>query len=134
MAKNTEVLGVAAVILILTARNQSSGGYRDIGNLLNTIEVGSLLKDLHKMSVIINRMDNFGQMVLHPPEPPKLPPPSEMLANVLPDLSNLGSLGNLGGLGNIANLGNMSNLMENIAPVMAALGLGQNDQNKNDIF
>lgn len=106
MAKNTQVIGIAAVLLILTSRSQNFPGSRPAGELLKTFEIGSLLKDLHKMTDIMNRVDNLGQMALNPPPAPKLPSPDELFGKTMPDLSNIA---------------------ENIGPLMAAFGLNQRD-------
>lgn len=107
MAKNTEVFGIAAILLIIAARGQGTQGpLRPGGELLKTFEIGSLLNDFHKMTGIMNRVDNLGQMALHPPDPPKLPPPDELFSKAMPDLSNI---------------------VENMAPLMAAFGLNPND-------
>lgn len=107
MAKNTQVFGIAAILLILAAGNQGmQGSSRPAGELLKSFEIGSLLNDLHKMTDIMNRVDNLGQMALHPPDPPKLPPPDELFSKAMPDLTSI---------------------VENMAPLMAAFGLNQPD-------
>ena len=143
MAKNSGIIGGAAVLLIAAASGQ--GGLGDIlgggssqgrqrppaplggGLPIKAFELGSILKDLHKMTDIMNRMDNLGQMVLNPPPPPKLPPPGALFGKAMPDLSGI---------------------IENIGPLMAAFTGGSGsggsskfdmnslfgDENENDIF
>lgn len=110
MAKNTGVLGVAAILLIASAQNGRPLPLRNIGAplpLLKTFELGGVLHELHKVAEVVNRMDNLGQMVLHAPSPAQLPP-AESIAKALPDLSGL---------------------MENIGPIMSALNSSQTGDN-----
>ena len=106
MAKSSNVIGIAAILLILAAREDSEplfssgrngpGGKSSHniksmgrGGILPSIEIGSILNDLHKLTFIMNNMDNLGQMALNPSERPKLPPPSEIISRALPDLANV---------------------------------------------
>lgn len=117
MAKSSEVIGIAAAVLILASKNPGGLSSPVSASLLKTVEIGSLINDFHRMTDIMNRMDNLGQMVLHPPQPPKLPPPTELFSKAMPDLSNI---------------------IDNIAPLMAAFGMGMPDQisqqTENDSF
>lgn len=119
MAKNSNIIGIAAVLLILASRNdsdkaslpgKSSGGLLGI---LPSIEIGGILKDLHKLTFIMNHMDNLGQMALNPSERPKLPAPSEMISRAIPDLGNI---------------------MEVVAPLISAMGGDSNGENENALF
>ncbi len=109
MAKSSNVIGIAAILLILAAGNEngkhetglfkssepagkrtgSASKNAGIGGILPSIEVGGILKDLHRLTFIMNQMDNLGQMALHPSERPKLPPPSEIISKAIPDLGNI---------------------------------------------
>lgn len=165
MAKNSNVIGIAAILLILAAGNDSgkpgmnySGGFGSashgssshgssghgsdasghgfpgegsgfgrkpgsagrggvLGGILPPIEIGGILNDLHRLTFIMNHMDNLGQMALNPSERPKLPPPSEIISKAIPDLGNIietvapllsvlgGDSGGLGGFGNSGGFG-----------------------------
>lgn len=115
MAKNSNIIGIAAVLLIIAAKNDSGGksGLAGGGSLLPSIEIGGILSDLHKLTSIMNHMDNLGQMALNPPERPKLPPPSELISKAIPDLGNI---------------------VEAVAPFLSAFGGETDYENENDIF
>ena len=77
MSKNKGALGIAALLLIFTASDNAPGRpVRDVAPrpLLRPARPDVLLNDLHRMAELIGRMDRWGQMALHPPELPKLPP------------------------------------------------------------
>ncbi len=129
MSKKPGAAGFAAILLIAALRrsesdmNPQSGSYRSRpfsgflpgGGIIRAFEAESVLRDLHRITEIINRMDSVGQVVLNPPPLPKLPPPSQLLGS-LPDLSSI---------------------MGSIGPLMAALGSGHtdsDDENENAIF
>lgn len=119
MAKNSNVIGIAAILLILASKEgNGSSDFSGKGNSnlvrgLPSIEINGILNDLHKLTFIMNHMDNLGQMALHPSERPKLPPPSEMISRAIPDLGNI---------------------MEAVAPFLSALGNDSDSESKNDIF
>lgn len=124
MVINSNVLGIAALLLILAAQGEKGDGIRrtDAGAktaLLPLLEVGEVLNDFHKLTFIMNHMDNLGQMAIHPSERPKLPPPSELITKAIPDFSNI---------------------VETLAPFLSAFsgeGIDFGDsrhENKNDIF
>lgn len=109
MANNSGIIGVAAVLLIAAASGQGGLNSAPRGGVAKAFELGSVLKDLHRMTSIMNRMDNLGQMVLNPPAPPKLPPAGEIFSKAMPDLNGI---------------------IENIGPLLAAFG----GENENDTF
>lgn len=121
MNSNSGILGIAAVILIATAAKHESSpdslktqwakhsGHA--GLLPGSFDLGRTLKDLHRITDIINRMDSLGQMVLNPPPAPKLPSPGEILGNSLPDLSGI---------------------IDNIGPILSILS--KNNGNIQDAF
>lgn len=128
MSKKPGAAGFAAIILIAAISRAETAGTHPSGyhgrtfaglipgsGIIRAFEAESVLRDLHRITEIINRMDGLGQMVLNPPPLPKLPPPSQLL-NSLPDLNNIvGSIG----------------------PLMAALNSAQtdsDDENENAIF
>ena len=80
MAKNTGVLGIAAVLLIIKGRGSQG---------LGSFQPEPVLSDLHRIAGIVNRMDQMGQMALHPPKLPSLPPPGELLSSDPADLKGL---------------------------------------------
>ncbi|MBS5335259.1 MAG: hypothetical protein KHY62_07055 [Firmicutes bacterium] len=98
MNNNSGIIGIAAIIIIAAAKHGNSTdslksqgvknpGYA--GFFPGSFDLGRTLKDLHKVTDIINRMDSLGQMVLNPPPAPKLPSPGEFLGNSLPDLGGI---------------------------------------------
>lgn len=110
MSKNSNVIGVAAILLILAAgtdigktgakgyENSNGNFYENsvsedrrsgIGKILPPLEIRSILSDLHRLTSIMNRMDDLGRMALSSPERPKLPPPSEILNKAMPDLGGI---------------------------------------------
>ncbi len=54
MAKASSAAGIAAVLLLL-GRSRS-------GALLPPLKVGSVLNDLHRLTGVLNRMDDLGRM------------------------------------------------------------------------
>ena len=115
MAKNTGVLGIAAMLLIFTARERDPGVPWSLnmpGQSFRPLDPGVLLNDLHRMAEMINRMDRLGQMALHPPDLPKLP------------------AGDMFGSGK--GVPDLSGLMENLGPLMAAFGSGSQRSAEGD--
>lgn len=119
MAKNTGVLGVAAILLIFTAKEHGNrpDGAGPSGHIFRPVDPGALLNDLHKMAEMVNKMDRLGQMALHPPELPKLPS-GDIFGG---DTS--------GGNGAMPDL---TNIMENLGPLMAAFGQGAANHDDHD--
>ena len=79
-----------------------------------SLSLPAMAYELHKISRFINRLDSFGQIALNPPSPASLSSPPEYKENSFPDLNTI---------------------MENIGPIMAALGSKYNDdENRNAIF
>ena len=102
MAKTFSVLGVAALLLIAASGNET--GSRMVSPLRNgilpTIEAGSILRDFHKLTNVMSRMDNLGQMAFQSSDRPGLPTPkSSPLANL-----------------------DISDLAEAMAPILSSLG------------
>lgn len=112
MAGNTEVIGIAALVLALASRNTDTAPHHG-GEIFRTPEIHGLLRDFHRMTDIMNRFDNLGQMALNPPQPPELPAPEELFSRAMPDLSNI---------------------IDTVAPIVSALGFGQKEESENDIF
>ena len=120
MNNNSGIIGIAAVILIAAAAGQepsfsslkshSPKHTRYAGMLPGAFDLISVLKDLHRVTDIINRMDNLGQMVLNPPPTPKLPSPGDLLDNSMPDLSGI---------------------IINIGPLLSVLGKNTNNYTDN---
>lgn len=128
MAKNSSMIGVAAILLILAAggdgkqagrftgglsENADISGRSGLGSILPTMEITGILRDLHKLTSIMNHMDSLGQMALHQPERPKLPPPSEMLSKAIPDLGSI---------------------IETVAPFLSSLAGGGESFGKENAF
>ena len=182
MAKNSNVIGIAAILLILAAGNDSgkpgmdhSGGFGSggrgaghasrgadsssrngiLGGILPPIEIGGILNDLHRLTFIMNHMDNLGQMALNPSERPKLPPPSEIISKAIPDFGNIietvapllsvlggdsgglggfGNSGGFGGFGDSGGFGNSNNFGGSGDFGGAGDFGGSGSENKNDIF
>ena len=115
MSRNSDVVGILLILLFITNGNNQSapGGFSSLGNILKAVQVNGLLNELHKFTAVINRVDNLGQMALNPPEISKLPPPDQLFAKRMPDLSNI---------------------IETMGPLLSVLSKDSGKENQNDIF
>ncbi len=115
MSKNSEVVGIAVLLLILSSKDNLStnGNNSPVGSLFRAVQINGILRELHKFTDVINRVDHLGQIALNPPELPKLSSPEQLLGGNLPDLSNI---------------------VETMGPLLSAFTGNSQRENQNDIF
>ncbi len=104
MFKNSQVLGLAAVLLIVAAQNQ--------------VDITRLPQNLHKMAVLVNHFDNLGQMALKAPTALQMFSTTENQETTIPEL-----------IGN--NLPDFGKLMQNLGPLLGSLGTMQDNTGEN---
>jgi len=67
MPKNSDIIGAALLLLLLSNRQSQGTSISQLNKLLNSFEINSIINELHRLSHIINRLDNLGQMALNAP-------------------------------------------------------------------
>ena len=65
MPKNSDIIGAALLLLLLSNRQSQGTSISQLNKLLNSFEINSIINELHRLSHIINRLDNLGQMALN---------------------------------------------------------------------
>lgn len=88
MAKNTESIGVVLILVVLAgALNSSSSNTLGKKSIIPALNMGNIMKDFHRMTDVMGKVDSLGQMAL---SPPKLPEPSKLInTSALPDISGI---------------------------------------------